>query len=212
MKKSPAAVLLFALLLAASVRAEERGESHRRDEPDQRSERGDHAQERQASPPPSQAPPPGPQASPDPGPAGGDRDPRAPDQSPPSPSGITQDVPVVVREVTAQRSLRGPQSYANASSIIFKPAGEVADRRKMFGTDLAPSVRKPDSSVLLVLVGSVVSVDKRKNRVVILDKRRRMKTFFVDSGAIPALRKGTVIQATLRPGSQKAERVRQILA
>jgi hypothetical protein len=68
-----------------------------------------------------------------------------------------------------------------------------------------------ESSFVYVVRGPVVAIDAKKGMAVIKDSVSHKKhTIFLDSALLSRLKKGSVIQTTLRPGSSKAENVKQI--
>jgi hypothetical protein len=128
--------------------------------------------------------------------------PAMPESSQPEPD------PASERQNNAAASL---QSYAAGdSSIVFKPAEEV-EEGSMWGLDQRSGARAPQSSTQFVFTGRVVAVDRYRQTMTVVDRNDRSKTLVVDPNTLSRLRKGSMVQATLQPGREKAESVRQIL-
>ena len=106
--------------------------------------------------------------------------------------------------------MQGTQHYENNSSLIFKPAAEVTDEKKTWGIQSSPGQESSRTSMQWVYVGKIIAMDKRKNQIVVKDHRHKTKTLYVDSGVMPTLRKGTVIQTMLSPGSSRADKIRVV--
>ncbi len=66
----------------------------------------------------------------------------------------------------------------------------------------------PDSSFVWVVSGEVVS--KNGTSVTIRDRRRKQTTIFAEPGVVGSLRKGSMIQATMVPGSNRAKSLQKL--
>jgi hypothetical protein len=103
----------------------------------------------------------------------------------------------------------GRNAFENSSSM--SPGAQGLSRAKnMWGIQPESVDTKPRGSMHFVFVGKVLSIDRYKNKVVLKGPHKKMKTVFVDSKALPFLRKGSTVQMTFQPGSNKADSIQPI--
>jgi len=67
------------------------------------------------------------------------------------------------------------------------------------------------SSMQYMIVGTVLSVDKYKNLIMIRDRYDKVKSLYVEPSDMLPLKKGTIVQAAVQPGSDRADSVKQIM-
>jgi hypothetical protein len=69
-----------------------------------------------------------------------------------------------------------------------------------------------ESSFVFIVTGKVVSLDPSTNAVVIKDKSsHKNKTVYVDPQTMGKIKKGNIIQTSVRPGTNRAENLKQIV-
>ena len=100
---------------------------------------------------------------------------------------------------------------AGDSSIAFKPAEEIGEEDKTWGMGGQGDVTGAKSSTLYILTGRILSIDPYRKKIVVQDRRHNTKTLYVSPSELSSLRKGAYIQATVRPGQERVDNIRQIL-
>jgi hypothetical protein len=150
--------------------------------------------------------------------------------SPSQPNFPADSRPVIERTINSNPGIissmpQQTQSTGSATVMSRYITGDF-NNPSAFGTgdDLTPNnINQPmsagamgngngESSLVFVVSGPVVSINRANKLVVIRDKSSKQnKTIYMDEATVSRLHKGSVIQTTLRPGSSRAENVKQIV-
>jgi hypothetical protein len=100
--------------------------------------------------------------------------------------------------------------------VLFPPAparaadDEEPEEPKAFEIVKEEVRTAPESSFQTVVVGTVVSADRQKHTLAVMDKRRQVRVYYANPGVPFSFDKGTTVQMRLRPGSTSIESIQKI--